>query len=45
MCWHKYEYVGYITAYYWLEGVSGGIPIEYQVRAKECKKCGKVKTI
>ncbi len=42
---HRYQYVGWVKAYYWLAGVSGGIPIETKVRAKKCTKCGKIKKI
>ena len=45
MCWHNYEYIGWVTAYYWYGGVSGGIPIETRVQAKQCTKCGKRKEV
>lgn len=45
MCWHKYEYVGWIEAQKWLGGVAGGILIDVMIKAKQCTKCGNVKEI
>ncbi len=45
MCWHKYKYIGLISAYKWLYGVRGGVPIEATIHAKQCEKCGKVKEV
>jgi len=45
MCWHRYRYIGKIKAYRWLAGVSGGVPVEVMVKAKQCEKCGKVKEV
>jgi len=45
MCWHKYEYKGYMRVYKWLLGVVDGIPIEVTIEAKQCTKCGKVKEV
>jgi hypothetical protein len=45
MCWHKYKYIGSIRVRKWLGGVSGGIPVEVTINAKQCTKCGKIKEV
>lgn len=45
MCWHRYKYIGIIEVSKWLGGVSGGIPYETTIKAKQCEKCGKIKEV
>lgn len=45
MCFHRWQYVGYIEVQRWLLGVAGGIPVDDTIKAKQCQKCGKIKEV
>lgn len=46
MCFpHNWEYVGWVNAVKWWGGVSGGIPVDVKIQAKQCTKCGKTKEV
>lgn len=45
MCWHNYEYQGWVNVKRWLYGVAGGILVDDCIEAKQCTKCGKLKEI
>ena len=47
MCliFHDYRYIGTTTAYRWLAGVQGGIPVEVVINAKQCVRCGKIEEV